>query len=60
MTLLQGFWNCWLKKIETDGKKDEGRNRVKLSGNLYKSAAKLIESKAFIEKAWVICRPYTQ
>ena len=57
---LARFLELLANKIETDGKKDESRNRVKLSGNLYKSAEKLIESKAFIEKAWVICKPYTQ
>lgn len=55
---LAKFLEMLAHKIETDGKKDESRNRIKLSGNLYKSAEKLMESKAFIETAWVICKPH--
>jgi hypothetical protein len=55
---LAQFLELLAHKIETDGKKDEGRNRIKLSGNLYKSADKLKESAAYIQTAWVICKPY--
>lgn len=55
---LARFLELLAQKIEIDGKKDEGRNRVKLSGNLYKTAEKLKESKEYIETAWVICKPY--
>ena len=55
---LVRFLELLAHKIETDGKKDESRNRVQLSGNLYKTAEKLLESKTYIEKAWVICKPY--
>lgn len=55
---LARFLELLAHKIEADGKKDESRNRVQLSGNLYKTAEKLLESKTYIEKAWVICKPY--
>jgi hypothetical protein len=55
---LARFLELLANKIETDGKKDEARNRIQLSGNLYMSAERLIESKVFIEKAWGICSPY--
>lgn len=55
---LARFLELLAHKIEADGKKDESRGRVQLSGNLYKTAEKLLESKTYIEKAWVICKPY--
>ena len=53
------FLNLLAIKIESDGKKDEECKRVKLSANLFKCAEKIKESKLFIDKAWVICEPYT-
>lgn len=56
---LARFLELLAQKIAADGQKDEARNRIKLSTNLYKTAEKLLESKAYVEKAWVICKPYT-
>lgn len=57
---LANFLELLANKIQEDGKKDEERNRIKLSNHLFKSAEKLKESKASIDKAWVICEPFTK
>ncbi len=53
------FLELLAHKIQKDGQKDKERNRVKLSNNLFKSAEKIKESKEFMDKAWVICEPFT-
>ncbi len=53
------FLELLAHKIQKDGQKDKERNRVKLSNNLFKSAEKIKESKEFMDKAWVICGPFT-
>lgn len=53
------FLKLLANKIQKDGQKDKARNRVKLSNNLFRSAEKIKESKEFIDKAWIICEPFT-
>ena len=57
---LAEFLELLATKIEFDGKKDEARGRVKLSTNLFSAAENLKNSQKAIEKAWVICEPYTK
>lgn len=40
--------------------KDKSRNRIKLAKNLHNCSNKLKECKESIDKAWVICEPYTK
>lgn len=56
---LANFLDLLADKIHRDGKKDKERNRVKLANNLFHSAERIRESKEFIDKAWVICEPFT-
>ena len=55
---LSNFLELLANKIQKDGKLDAGRKRMKLSHNLYESADKIRESKAFIDESWVICKPF--
>lgn len=57
---LSDFLHLLADKIEQDGKKDKARNRVKLAANLQQSADQLRAAKEAIDKAWVICEPYTK
>ena len=57
---LAEFLELLAAKIEFDGTKDEARGRVKLSENLFSAAKSLKDSQLAIEKAWVICAPYTK
>ena len=56
---LANFLDLLADKIQRDGQKDKERNRVKLANNLFQSAERIRESKGFIDKAWVICEPFT-
>ena len=57
---LSNFLYLLAEKIKKDGEKDKNRNRVKLAKNLQDCSTKLLESKESIDKAWVICKPYTK
>lgn len=57
---LSEFLNLLAKKIEKDGDKDKSRNRIKLANNLHNCSNKLKECKESIDKAWIICEPYTK
>ena len=46
-------------KIKYDGDQDYNRNRIKLAEQLHQCAVHLNEAKRCIDKAWVICEPYT-
>ena len=46
------------EKILIDGKKDESRDRTKLSSELFESSTQIKNAAKSIEKAWVICKPY--
>ena len=57
---LSEFLELLAIKIRKDGDKDKSRNRIRLAKHLYESSDKLIESKSSIDKAWIICEPYTK
>ena len=57
---LSEFLNLLANKIESDGYKDKSRNRIKLSKHLHDCSNKLKECKYSIDKAWIICEPYTK
>lgn len=56
---LAEFLQKLAQKIEADAQKDGGRGRVKLATCLYNTAQGLTDCSQYIEKAWVICEPYT-
>ena len=57
---LSEFLQLLADKIELDGDKDKSRNRLKLAKNLHNCADRLREGKEAIDKAWIICEPYTK
>ncbi|MFK7904257.1 MAG: hypothetical protein AB8B69_03985 [Chitinophagales bacterium] len=57
---LAGFLDLLAAKIERDGEKDKGRGRIKLAKQLEDCSGNLKNCKTSIEKAWVICEPYTK
>lgn len=56
---LAEFLQKLAQKIEIDAQKDEARGRVKLATSLHNTAHCLTDCSQHIQKAWVICEPYT-
>ncbi|RMG72562.1 MAG: hypothetical protein D6722_05210 [Bacteroidetes bacterium] len=56
---LSEFLALLASKIQRDGDKDASRSRVKLASHLHECARHLRASKDAIDRAWVICEPYT-
>jgi hypothetical protein len=56
---LQDFLLKLSIKIKNDALKDRNRGRIKLATQLEEASKKIEESSANIERAWVICEPYT-
>jgi hypothetical protein len=46
-------------KIKKDALKDRNRGRIKLANQLDATAENIQKSAEHIEKAWVICEPFT-
>ena len=57
---LAEFLNMLSEKILTDGEKDHARNRKKLAENLFEASKKLKDASIAIDKAWTICKPFTE
>ena len=57
---LAEFLHLLANKIEEDGDKDKSRNRIKLAANLHNCSNNLRACKTDIDKAWVICEPFTK
>lgn len=57
---LAEFFELLSDKIKRDGDKDKSRGRIKLAKHLHDCSENLLECKKSIDKAWVICEPYTK
>jgi monomeric isocitrate dehydrogenase len=56
---LQEFLVHLSLKIKKDGLKDRNRGRIKLANQLDAASEKIQNSADAIEKAWIICKPFT-
>ena len=57
---LSEFLELLADKIQLDGTKDNSRNRLKLAKHLHDCSDQLRQAQLSIDKAWVICEPYTK
>jgi hypothetical protein len=56
---LQEFLLCLALKLKKDSLKDRMRGRTKLANQLDEASNNIEKSADSIEKAWVICKPFT-
>jgi hypothetical protein len=56
---LQKFLLCLALKLQKDALKDGKRGRTKLANQLDEASNNIEKSAEHIEKAWIICEPFT-
>ena len=56
---LQEFLLHLSLKIKNDALKDRNRGRIKLANQLGEASEKIQKSAESIDKAWIICKPFT-